>query len=90
MLTKTKTSNSIKYIRIPVDTKTQSFLDKIKSNNPLFSDVDAAKFSMGKYFSTIATNDKDKIRQILKDVNPTKNDLTEGQIFDILKQNDLM
>ena len=90
MLTKTKASNSIKYIRIPVDTKTQSFLDQIKSNNPLFSDVDAAKFSMGKYFSTIASNDKDKIRQILKDVNPTKNDLTEDQIFDILKQNDLM
>ena len=89
MLTKTKTSNSIKYIRIPADTKTQSFLDQIKSNNPLFSDVEA-KFSMGKYFSTISGNNKSKVGQILKNVNTTKNDLTDDQIFDILKQNDLM
>lgn len=84
-LTKKSKTSQIKYIRIPVDSKTKTFLDKIKLENPLFSDVDSFKFVLGKYFtsSNQPNNVFDKIRAQLAN----EPELTEDQIFGILKQN---
>jgi hypothetical protein len=98
MTTQVKTQNTkkvtkpVKYLRLPIDFKTQICIDKVKQENPLFSDADVMFYTLGKYVVTEKgyikkpSNILDRIEFLNKD----EPELTEDEIFQILKDNDLM
>jgi hypothetical protein len=90
-----KLSKPVKYLRLPIDTKTQNLIDQVKLENPFFSDVDAVFYMAGKYAVTNrGYQEKSKsnfrIGEILREVNQNQTELTEDQMFQILKDNELM
>jgi hypothetical protein len=88
-----KKTKPIKYLRLTIDTKTQSFIDQVKFKNPLFSDADVLYYTLGKYIVTdkgYQAKSNFRIGEILREVNQSQTELTEDQIFQILKDNDLM
>lgn len=88
-----KMSKPVKYLRLPVDLKTQMYIDRVKRQNPYFSDVDVVFYMMGKYIVNNSFANKsanDRIGEILEEVNPNPSNLSEDEIFQILKDNNLM
>jgi hypothetical protein len=88
-----KMSKPVKYLRLPVDLKTQMYIDRVKKQNPYFSDVDVVFYMMGKYivnnnFANKSANSR--IGEILEEVNPNPSNLSEDETFQILKDNNLM
>ena len=87
-----KKPKPIRYLRLPVDLKTQMYINQIKRQNPYFSEVDVVFYMMGKYIVNNSnplnesTNIFDRLREIHKDTP----EMTEDEIFQILKDNDLM
>jgi hypothetical protein len=79
MKTKTTTNNSTKkftYLRIPLDDKLGSGLQSIINDNPYFSQIDAAKFAIGRYIKQ-SYSSQNSIAKIsinrLKQNNPNTN-----------------
>jgi hypothetical protein len=88
-----KMSKPVKYLRLPVDLKTQMYIDRVKRQNPYFSDVDVVFYMMGKYIvnnNVVNKSADDRIGEILEEVNPNPSNLSEDEIFQIFKDNDLM
>ena len=87
-----KKPKPIKYLRLPIDLNTQLCIDKVKQENPLFSDADVMYYTLGKYVVT----EKGYIKKPLdildriKFLNKDQPELSEDEIFQILKDNDLM
>jgi hypothetical protein len=88
----TKKLNPIKYLRLPIDFKTRLCIDKVKQENPLFSDADVMYYTLGKYFVTEKGYIKkpSNILDRIKFLNKDQPELSEDEIFQILKDNDLM
>jgi hypothetical protein len=88
-----KLSKPVKYLRLPVDLKTQMYINQVKRENPYFSDVDVVFYMMGKYIVNTGFINKPsnvRIGEILNEVNPNQSNLSEDEIFQILKDNNLM
>jgi hypothetical protein len=88
----TKKLNPIKYLRLPVDLKTQMYINQIKRQNPYFSDVDVVFYMMGKYIvnNNSPLNESINIFDRLREIHKDTPEMTEDEIFQILKDNDLM
>jgi hypothetical protein len=91
--TKTKKiTKPAKYIRLLIDSKTQLCIDEVKRENPLFSDADVLYYTLGKYVVTDKGYVKkpDDIFERIRFLNKDEPELSEDEIFQILKDNDLM
>jgi hypothetical protein len=90
-----KVTKPVKYLRLPIDFKTQGLINQVKLENPFFSDVDAIFYMAGKYAITNRgylerPKPNFRIGKILQEVNKDEQELTEDQMFQILKDNNLM
>jgi hypothetical protein len=77
-----------KFLRLPVDEKTDKLIQDIIDENPFFTPLDAIRFILGKH---IRQSSRQKMRQWLK-INVGDKNLTEmdeNQIFKFLEENQL-
>ncbi len=83
-----KTKTGKKYLRLPIDDKTQQLIDEIISENPFFTPLDAIRFILGKH---IQKSNKQKMLAWLKKNVKDKNlpAMSEDEIFEIIEKNGL-
>lgn len=89
-----KASSGVKYIRIPVDENTIFLLEEIKRENPFFSDVDSVRYILGKFAiqNNIQANRQKLMMNFeeLKALHKNTPKYSEDEIFQILRDNDVM
>ena len=92
-----KTSSKItKFIRVPIDEKTEALIKQILEENPLFSQLDAIRSIIGKQIMVESKSKRYKARvDFVSWIRGMENHrtgelLTEDEQFHILKDNDLM
>jgi len=94
--TKKPSSKITKFIRVPIDEKTEALIKQILEENPLFSQLDAIKFIIGKQILDVARANRYKAKaelvEFLKSLESRRQGptLTEDEEFAILKENGLM
>jgi translation initiation factor IF-3 len=86
-----------KYIRIPIDVNIEDLLQKVRDNNPFFSDLDSIRFILGQFAiqnnyttkgSTRLSNLLDQMSGIHKNVLKTPK-MTDEQMFAALEKANL-
>jgi hypothetical protein len=94
MTTKTKTpTKKFSYLRIPLDDNLNNDLQFIMNSNPYFSQVDAAKFAIGKYMKQEFNipNQKSKLADLINRIGKKTftREISESEAQEILTQNGL-
>jgi hypothetical protein len=92
-----KTSKKItKFIRVPIDEKTDALINEILRENPLFSQLDAIRYIIGKQIIFESQSKRYKARVDFVNWLRSLDDqrvgeiLSEDEQFQLLKDNDLM
>jgi len=83
-----KPNKTQKFLRLPIDAKTDLLISDIISENPFFTPLDAIRFILGKH---IKHNNRNKMLNWLKENVENKNlpKMSEDEIFTIVENNKL-
>jgi|GEM_PF-4409089 len=79
-----------KFLRLPVDEKTDRLIQDIIAENPFFTPLDAVRFILGKYIKQSNQRKSLVYFSKLKELHSDTPKLSEDQIFQILEKNNLM
>ena len=84
----TKISKVQKFLRLPIDSKTQLLIEDIIAENPFFTPLDAIRYILGKH---IRQNNRKKMLDWLKQNVDGKNlpNMSEDEIFAIVESEKL-
>lgn len=86
----TKKTKIQKFLRLPIDEKTDRLIQDIIVENPFFTPLDAIRFILGKYIKQGSRQKALKYFAELKKIHKDTPNLSEDEIFKILEENDLM
>lgn len=79
-----------KFLRLPVDEKTDRLIQDIIAENPFFTPLDAIRFILGKFIKQGNQRKSLVYFSKLKELHSDTPKLSEDQIFQILEKNNLM
>ena len=79
-----------KFLRLPVDEKTDRLIQDIIAENPFFTSLDAVRFVLGKFINQSSKRKSLAYFSKLKEIHIDTPKLSEDEIFEILEKNNLM